>query len=105
MALLGGGPARTVLLGAEPISAADAYAFGFANRIGTVADGHHWAKSIAELAPLSLRHLKLDLNDDGTRDHGNAEQHAALEAAWTSADAAEGRQARKEKRPPKFVGH
>ncbi|WP_039795193.1 enoyl-CoA hydratase [Nocardia araoensis] len=103
-ALIGGGPARTVLLGAEQISADDAYAFGFANRIGTVADAQAWAKHIAALAPLSLRHMKLVLNDDGTRDPETAQQRAALEAAWTSEDAKEGRLARQEKRPAKFVG-
>lgn len=104
VSLLGGGPARTVLLGAEPIAAADAYTFGFANRLGTLADAQTWAKSMAELAPLSLRHLKLELNDDGTRDPSPKEQQAALEAAWNSEDAEEGRLARKEKRAPKFVG-
>ncbi|MGK8487443.1 enoyl-CoA hydratase [Nocardia asiatica] len=104
VALIGGGPARTVLLGAEQISAEDAYTFGFANRIGGLADAQAWAKQIAALAPLSLRHLKLVLNDDGTRDPESAQQRAALEAAWTSEDAKEGRLARQEKRPAKFVG-
>ncbi|MBF6528831.1 MULTISPECIES: enoyl-CoA hydratase [Nocardia] len=104
VALIGGGPARTVLLGAEQISAEDGYTFGFANRIGGLADAQAWAKQIAALAPLSLRHLKLVLNDDGTRDPENAQQRAALEAAWTSEDAKEGRLARQEKRPAKFVG-
>ncbi|MFI2284502.1 enoyl-CoA hydratase [Nocardia beijingensis] len=103
-ALIGGGPARTVLLGAAQISADDAYTFGFANRIGTVADAQAWAKHIAALAPLSLRHMKLVLNDDGTREPETAQQRAALEAAWTSEDAKEGRLARQEKRPAKFVG-
>ncbi|WP_327112343.1 enoyl-CoA hydratase [Nocardia sp. NBC_01730] len=104
VSLIGGGPARTVLLGAERVSAADAYAFGFANRIGPLADAQVWAKQIAELAPLSLRHLKLVLNDDGTRDPENAQQREALEAAWRSEDAREGRLARQEKRAAKFVG-
>ncbi|MCM6773066.1 enoyl-CoA hydratase [Nocardia sp. CDC159] len=103
-ALIGGGPARTILLGAESVSAADAYTFGFANRIGTLADAQAWAKSIAELAPLSLRHMKLVLNDDDTHDVDTPEQRAALEAAWTSADAQEARAAREEKRAAKFVG-
>ncbi|MET7772941.1 enoyl-CoA hydratase [Nocardia sp. NPDC005366] len=102
--LIGGGPARTILLGAETVTAADAYAFGFANRLGTLADAQEWAKSIAELAPLSLRHLKLVFNDDGTREPGTVAQREALEAAWTSADAEEGRLARQEKRTAKFVG-
>ncbi|QIS17564.1 enoyl-CoA hydratase [Nocardia terpenica] len=104
VSLIGGGPARTVLLGAESVSAADAYTFGFANRIGTLADAQAWAKSIAELAPLSLRHLKLVLNDDGTRDDASPEQAEALQAAWLSADAQEARQARVEKRAAKFEG-
>ncbi|MFI6997551.1 enoyl-CoA hydratase [Nocardia sp. NPDC050175] len=102
--LIGGGPARTILLGAESVTAADAYSFGFANRLGSLADAQAWAKQIAQLAPLSLRHMKLVLNDDGTREPDSAQQRAALEAAWTSADAQEGRLARQEKRAAKFVG-
>ncbi|WP_433661598.1 enoyl-CoA hydratase [Nocardia sp. CA-128927] len=104
VSLIGGGPARTILLGAESVTAADAYSFGFANRLGSLADAQAWAKQIAQLAPLSLRHMKLVLNDDGTREPDNAQQRAALEAAWSSADAQEGRLARQEKRAAKFVG-
>ncbi|MEV5649296.1 enoyl-CoA hydratase [Nocardia sp. NPDC052254] len=103
-ALIGGGPARTMLMGAEQVTASDAYTFGFANRIGTLADAQEWAKSIAELAPLSLRHLKLVFNDDGTRVADTVEQRDALEAAWRSADAEEARLAREQKRSAKFVG-
>ncbi|MFF3569743.1 enoyl-CoA hydratase [Nocardia jiangxiensis] len=102
--IIGGGPARSILLGLDTISASDAYTFGFANRIGTLDDAQGWAKSIAELAPLSLRHLKLVLNDDGTRDPQSSAQREALEAAWSSADAQEARMARQEKRPAKFEG-
>ncbi|WP_280382621.1 enoyl-CoA hydratase [Nocardia wallacei] len=105
VSLIGGGPARTMLLGAEPVTASDAYAFGFANRIGTLADAQEWAKQIAALAPLSLRHMKLVFNDDGTRGEDTPEQQAALEAAWRSDDATEARLAREQKRAAKFVGH
>ncbi|RDI43723.1 enoyl-CoA hydratase [Nocardia mexicana] len=105
VSLIGGGPARTMLMGAEPVTASDAYAFGFANRIGTLADAQSWAKSIAELAPLSLRHMKLVFNDDGTRGEDTPEQREALEAAWRSDDATEARLAREQKRAAKFVGH
>jgi enoyl-CoA hydratase len=91
-------------MGAESVSASDAYTFGFANRLGTLADAQEWAKSIAQLAPLSLRHLKLVFNDDGTRGEDTPEQRAALEAAWRSADAEEARLAREQKRAAKFVG-
>ncbi|WP_067531001.1 enoyl-CoA hydratase [Nocardia crassostreae] len=102
--LIGPGPARTILLGAERVSAQDAYAFGFANRIGSLADAQAWAKQIAELAPLSLRHMKLVFNDDGTRGADTPEQSAALAAAWSSADAQEARMARQEKRAARFTG-
>ncbi|MFC9993448.1 enoyl-CoA hydratase [Nocardia sp. NPDC127526] len=102
--LIGPGPARTILLGAERVSAQDAYTFGFANRIGTLADAQAWAKQIAELAPLSLRHMKLVFNDDGTRGEDTPEQSAALAAAWSSADAQEARMARQEKRAARFTG-
>ncbi|MGV9665404.1 enoyl-CoA hydratase [Nocardia niigatensis] len=102
--LIGPGPARTILMGAERVQAADAYTFGFANRVGTLADAQAWAKQIAELAPLSLRHLKLVFNDDDTRGPDSLEQIAALDAAWQSADAQEARTARQEKRPAKFEG-
>ncbi|MET9488487.1 MULTISPECIES: enoyl-CoA hydratase [unclassified Nocardia] len=103
-ALIGPGPARTILLGADRITAQDAYNFGFANKLGTLADAQQWAKQIAELAPLSLRHMKLVFNDDGSRTTDTAEQSAALAAAWASDDAKEARAARLEKRPAKFTG-
>ncbi|GAB2559981.1 enoyl-CoA hydratase [Nocardia heshunensis] len=102
--LIGPGPARTILLGAERVSAADAYNFGFANKLGTLADAQAWAKQIAELAPLSLRHMKLVFNDDDTRGPDTREQTAALDAAWRSDDAQEARAARQQKRPAKFEG-
>lgn len=103
-ALIGAGPARTIMLGAERVCAADAYSFGFANKLGTLADAQAWAAQIAELAPLSLRHMKLVFNDDDTRGGDTPEQSAALDAAWGSADAQEARLARQEKRPAKFAG-
>ncbi|MFE3188906.1 enoyl-CoA hydratase [Nocardia sp. NPDC059240] len=102
--LIGAGPARTILLGAERVSATDAYHFGFANKLGTLADAQAWAKQIAELAPLSLRHLKLVFNDDDTRGPDTREQTAALDAAWRSDDAQEARAARRQKRAAKFEG-
>ncbi|WP_067704649.1 enoyl-CoA hydratase [Nocardia jejuensis] len=102
--LIGSSPARTMLLGAERISAADAYNFGFANKVGTLADAQEWAKQIAQLAPLSLRHMKLVFNDDNTRNGDTPEQSEALAAAWSSMDAQEARVARLEKRAAKFVG-
>ncbi|NUS44636.1 MAG: enoyl-CoA hydratase [Mycobacteriaceae bacterium] len=104
MALAGNGPARTMLFGAEQLTAASALAHGFANKIGTVADAQAWARDIAQLAPLTLRHLKLAFNDDGSRDGEPSTQRTAQMAAWLSRDAVEGIRARTEKRTPKFTG-
>ncbi|UYP19730.1 enoyl-CoA hydratase [Rhodococcus sp. Z13] len=102
--LVGGGPARAVFLAAEPIHAEEAFARGLANRIGELADAQAWAHEIAQLAPLSLRAMKMFLNDDGTRDESTPEQTAALAAAWLSEDAQEARRARAERRDPVFQG-
>ncbi|NLE81545.1 MAG: enoyl-CoA hydratase [Rhodococcus sp.] len=101
---VGGGPARTMLLGAEDMQADEAYARGLANKLGDLSVAQEWAQKIAVLAPLSLQHLKLALNDDGTQDEASEAQIAALHAAWKSEDAKEARAARQEKRPPVFRG-
>ena len=102
--LIGGGAARSVFLAAEPIHADEALARGLANRIGDLGTAQAWARDIAELAPLSLRAMKLFLNDDRTRDEPSPEQMSALAAAWLSEDAQEARAARAEKRDPVFRG-
>ncbi|MEV0947826.1 enoyl-CoA hydratase [Rhodococcus sp. NPDC049939] len=104
VALIGGGPARTVLLGAEEIDADEAMLRGLANKLGNLAVAQQWAHSIARLAPLSLQHLKMVFNDDDTQSPPPPEQLAALHAAWKSYDAQEARNARAEKRPPVFRG-
>ncbi|MFD4367108.1 enoyl-CoA hydratase [Rhodococcus sp. NPDC058521] len=101
---VGGGPARTMLLGAEDMHPEEAFARGLANKLGDLSTAQEWAQRIAGLAPLSLQHLKLALNDDGTQDEPTAEQITALHAAWKSEDAKEARAARQEKRRPVFRG-
>jgi enoyl-CoA hydratase len=100
----GGGVARTILMGAERVGAEQAFACGLANKIGGLDVALEWAKSIGDLAPLTLRHLKLVFNDDGSLDPPNDIQRAAYEAAWGSKDAVEARNARLEKRPAVFTG-
>ncbi|WP_420751370.1 enoyl-CoA hydratase [Rhodococcus sp. O3] len=102
--LIGGGAARAVFLAADSIHADEALARGLANRIGDLEAAQAWAQEIATLAPLSLRAMKLFLNDDRTRDEPSPEQMSALAAAWLSEDAQEARVARAEKRDPVFRG-
>ncbi|MEE3849252.1 enoyl-CoA hydratase [Gordonia sp. LSe1-13] len=104
VSLVGAGQARGMFIGCEPLSADRAHALGFANRIGDLADAQHWAATIAELAPLTLQHYKLVLNDDGARAQTPSTHRAAMMRAWESDDLAEGRAARAEKRAPRFTG-
>lgn len=104
VSLVGGGVARGITLACEPLAAERAAELGFANRIGDLGLAQNWASTIAELAPLTLQHYKLVLNDDGTRDEAPAAHVESMMRAWQSEDLAEGRRAREEKRPPKFQG-
>lgn len=103
--LVGYGRARGMLLGAERLGAQTALETGMANRIGTLADAQAWAAEIAGLAPLSLRHSKRVLNDDGAYLPEMPAHHKELfDAAWGSKDVIEAQVARLEKRPPNFQG-
>ena len=68
VSLVGAGDAAGILLGCESMSAERAHVVGFANRIGDLGEAQRWAAMIATLAPLTLRHYKLVLGDDGARD-------------------------------------
>lgn len=102
--LAGGGTARALLLACDQIDAELARARGLVDRIGTAADAMALAAEIATLAPLTLRYNKLAADstdlplDDPT-------VLAAFDACWASADLAEGRRARADKRAPVFTGH
>lgn len=103
--LVGHGRARGMLLAAERLSADIAFETGMANRIGSLEDAQAWAAEIAGLAPLSLRHSKRVLNDDGAYVAEWPPVHKELfDKAWGSQDVIEAQIARVEKRPPKFQG-
>jgi enoyl-CoA hydratase len=95
--LAGGGLARGLLLGCDEVDAERAHACGLVNRLGGLDDALAWAAAIAELAPLTLGYSKRTLDGRGDADR-------LFEACWASDDAAEGRRARAEGRPPAFRG-
>ena len=102
--LAGHGRARGMLLAAEKLDSQTALLTGMANRIGTLADAQAWAAEIAGLAPLSVRHSKRVLNDDGAYED-QADLHKEwFDAAWGSQDVIEAQVARVEKRAPRFQG-
>lgn len=102
--LAGYGRARAMLLAAEKLDAQTALMTGMANRLGTLADAQAWAAEIAGLAPLSVRHSKRVLNDDGAYEDQGQVHKDWFDAAWASQDVIEAQVARMEKRSPKFRG-
>lgn len=102
--LAGYGRARGMLLAAEKLDAATALQTGMANRLGTLADAQAWAAEIAGLAPLSVRHSKRVLNDDGAYEDQSGLHKDWFDAAWGSQDVIEAQVARVEKRSPRFLG-
>jgi enoyl-CoA hydratase len=102
--LAGYGRARVMLLGAEKLDADTALMTGMANRIGTLADAQGWAAEIAGFAPLSLRHSKRVLNDDGAYEEQSDLHKELFDNAWRSKDVIEAQVARFEKRAARFRG-
>jgi enoyl-CoA hydratase len=102
--LVGHGRARGMLIAAERLTADTALQTGMANRLGGLADAQAWAAEIAEFAPLSVRHSKRVLNDDGAYEEQWPAHKEGFERAWGSQDVIEAQLARIEKRPPTFQG-
>src|SRR5689334_2690496 len=96
--LAGGGAARRVILTCEPLSAADALGCGLADAAGDLDAALERAAAMAGLAPLTLAYSKQVLNRFPDLDVADPVVDAAFEEVWRSADVAEGRAARQERR-------
>ena len=104
VALVGQSAARHLLLSTDVISGEWAHGLGFVHRLGTPVDALDWAGEIARLAPLTLRGLKVGLNEADVDEPTTSAFAAAFERAWSSEDLAEGLAAFGEKRRPQFRG-
>src|SRR5438067_7778623 len=98
--LAGGGNARRILLTCEPLLAEEALGCGLADAAGDLDAALERAARIAGLAPLTLAYSKETLN----RPASDPVVDALFEEVWRSADVAEGRAARQERRAPRFEG-
>jgi enoyl-CoA hydratase len=63
-----------------------------------------WARELTALAPLTVAYSKRVLNELAAGTGDESRWNAAFAACWASADLVEGRQARAERRPPRFRG-
>ncbi|MBA3744249.1 enoyl-CoA hydratase [Sporichthya sp.] len=102
--LAGEGRARALLLACDDLDADAALTCGLADRAGDLEAALALAQRMAELAPLTLAYNKEVLNSLAEPTVDESELLAAFEGCWSSADLAEGRLAREEKRPPVFRG-
>ncbi|PRQ11005.1 enoyl-CoA hydratase [Corynebacterium sp. 13CS0277] len=102
--LVGGAWARTIMLAGARVGQEEARLSGFASATGDSAAALEFAHQVAAGAPLSLKHLKDVLNDGGYGFTLPEAQQRAYEECWASADAQEARDARADKRPPRFRG-
>lgn len=102
--LAGSGPAGAVVLACEDLTADAALACGLGDRAGDLDVALAWAARMAELAPLTLAYNKRVLHSLADANPDEAALTAGFEGCWSSADLAEGRLARDEKRTPMFRG-
>lgn len=102
--LAGPSMARAMLLTAEVVSGADALRVGLVNREGSRPEAVAWAEQIAELAPLTIAGHKLMLNKLEQPPAADPDVVAAFTRAWESDDFAEGIDAFRNRRTPKFQG-
>ncbi len=102
--LIGGGPARLLLVAAGSLSVSEAASYGLVQRLGSLDDALEWATQLAELAPLSVAYSKRVLNDMDDETDRESELYAQFKACFFSEDVVEARAARTEKRAPLFRG-
>ena len=96
--------ARSILLTAERVDAETLHRTGAVHRIGDLADAVAWADEIVRLAPLSLDAHRAALDEARRRPSRDLTVDEVRALAWASDDAAEGRAAFAERRPPRFTG-
>jgi enoyl-CoA hydratase/carnithine racemase len=108
--LVGKGRALELILGAEPISAAEAWRIGLVNQVvpakDLIATCEAMARKIMANGPLAVRFAMEAVNHgmEMTGEQGQYLEATLFGLCCTTADMKEGTRAFLEKRPPKFTG-
>jgi len=108
--LVGKGRAMEIILGAEPITAAEAWRIGLVNQVvpakDLMATCEALARKIMANGPLAVRFAMEAVNRgcEMTQEQGQFLEATLFGLCCTSADMKEGTRAFLEKRPPKFTG-
>jgi len=96
--------ARAMLLTAKSYTGEQLAQMGSVHHVGDLWAALKWAHEISLLAPLTIAGHKLALEISAGDTEVNELVDSARKLAWASNDAAEGRSAFLEKRPPNFQG-
>lgn len=103
VSLVGGGPARRILMTCDRVAADEPAIAGLIDRVGDLDVAVALAADLVTMAPLTLSYIKTAVaaaGDPGARSAADA----AFARIWASGDASEGLASRREKRAPNFTG-
>lgn len=102
--LVGGGPARRILMTCERVGANDPAVAPLVDQRGEIDDAIALAADLATMAPLTLGYIKTTMNQLSRGSYGTVVANDAFERVWGSGDFHEGLASRAEKRPAVFTG-
>ena len=104
--LVGVTQAKRILYTAKRFGAEEALTIGFVDQVAhdPLSEARQWASAMSDNAPLTIKGAKFILNGCARSDLDHIAADRLIDQASASQDYLEGRQAFREKRPPRFEG-